>query len=155
MGYKWHQKIMKKLMYSLSVIFLLVGMTTMMSCKPEKKIIGKWKVTYSKGMDDEAVKGSVWTFKDNGKFVGNVFGADEEVACNYSFDKKTLTLSGGDLEYNDYDYKESYTITLDVDNLSKKTMSLSGRCVDKYYDKEDGYSDTETWNVSFELEKKS
>ena len=141
-------------MYSLSVMFLLVGMTTMMSCKPEKKIIGKWKVTYSKGMDDEAVKGSVWTFKDNGKFVGNVFGEDGEVSCNYDFDKKTLTLSGGDLDYEDYRWKGSYTLTLDVDNLSKKEMSLSGKVVYKDYDKEDGSSDTDSWNVSFELEKK-
>ena len=142
-------------MYSLSVMFLLVGMTTMMSCKPEKKIIGKWKVTYSKGMDDDAsLKGEIWTFKHNGKFVGDIWGGESAVTCNYAFDKKTLTLSGGDLDYDGNYYKGNCTITLNVDNLSKKEMSLSGKVVDKYYDKEDRYYDTDSWNVSFELEKK-
>ena len=138
---------MKKLLYSLSVVLLIAGMTTMTSCKKtEKKILGKWKVT-SCTIDGETEDSfsETWTFKENGKFIGMDFVCDafEEAegctySCEYSCDDKTLTLTvTGNGEYyvdrwnrgfNDYysKVKYVYTLDLDIDELNNKTMSLSG-----------------------------
>ncbi len=152
MGYNTATNNMRKLMYSLSVVFVLIGMTTMTSCKPEKKIIGTWKVTYSKGMNDDLLKGTLWTFKDNGKFLGDIWGGEEEISWNYGFYKKALTLYI-DCIYYDYS-RDRYRLNLDVDNLSKKEMSLSGTVVDIYYDKDGNFVNIDSWNVRYELEKK-
>ena len=147
-------------MYSLSVVLLIAGMTAMTSCKkPEKQIIGKWKVT-STNKNDENAKGNSWTFKDNGKFVGEIFEIADflfdggEIECDYSCDGKTLTLSGGDLKYKlegARDIHGTYTFEFDIDEISNKTMSLSGKVKDDAYDGEVHgiYTDP----LEYELEK--
>lgn len=159
MGYNWQQLIMKKLMYGLSIVLLFTGMTFMSSCKPEKKISGKWKVVYSKqdGFTDEYNIGEIWTFKENGKFLGAFF-EDETIECDYSFDGKTLTFFGGDLKYDinigeTINKSYNYTVSLDVDELSKKKMSLSGKVTEKYYDYNIFEDFIDTWSVIYELEK--
>lgn len=154
MGYNWQQLIMKKLMYGLSIVLLFTGMTFMSSCKPEKKITGKWEVVYSKqdGFTDEYNIGEIWTFKENGKFLG-ALGEDETIECDYSFDGKTLTFFGGDLKYDLASYKGNCTVSLDVDELSKKKMSLSGKVTDKYYSYITFEDFIDTWSVIYELEK--
>ena len=131
---------MKKLLYSLSVVLLIAGMTTMTSCKkPEKQIIGKWKVISASGdVDADDVKGSVWTFKENKTFMGNFDGDD--VSCDYSCSGTSLSFSGGDLS------KWKWSVDLTIDDINKKTMSLSGKI--KY----SGYY-SEYYSVRYELEK--
>lgn len=157
MGYNWQKFKMKKIIYSLSIVFLFAGMTLMTSCKPEKKVLGKWEVVYARidSDKDDIIIGETWTFKENGKFIG-ALSEDEVVECDYSFDGKTLTFSGGDLKYEDIYEKEQYTITLDVEELSKQKMSLSGKCKYEYYNYSyityEKYVDSFT--LSYELEKK-
>ena len=146
-------------MYSLSVVLLIAGMTAMTSCKkPEKQIIGKWKVTSCTldGKTEDSYT-ETWTFKENGKFIGLDFLCDnfEEAegltySCGYSCDDKTLTLTvtvNGEYYYdmwdsgfNDYysKFKYVYTLDLDIDELNNKTMSLSGN--GKIQEKSESYS---------------
>ncbi len=148
-------------MYSLSVVLLIAGMTTMTSCKKtEKKILGKWKVT-STNKNDENAKGNTWTFKDNGKFVGDIYDLAEddwvlidgnEIECDYSCDGKTLTLSG--IKYRSNGAKDihgTYTFEFDIEEISNKTMSLSGKVKDDGYEEEHHYTYTES--LEYELEK--
>ena len=146
---------MKKLLYSLSVVLLIAGMTTMTSCKkPEKLIIGKWKVTSAKSdaFDSDEVKGTTWTFKENGTFIGNLDGEDYE--CDYSCSKNSLSFSGGDLK------KWRMSIELEIDEINNKTMSLSGKIKYSGYDDWDDYgvaqhkAYSESFSVRYELEKK-
>ncbi|MBO4738107.1 MAG: hypothetical protein J5606_00945 [Bacteroidales bacterium] len=153
---------MKKLLYNLSVVLLIAGMTTMTSCKkPEKLIIGKWKVT-SANKNDENAKGNTWTFKDNGKFVGDIYDLAEddwvlnnngdEIECDYSCDGKTLTLSG--IKYRSNGGKDihgTYTFEFDIEGISNKTMSLSGKVKADGYEEE--HHDTYTDPLEYELEK--
>ena len=142
-------------MYSLSVVLLIAGMTAMTSCKKtEKKILGKWKVTSAKSdaFDSDAVKGTTWTFKDNGIFVGSLDGDDCE--CDYSCSKNSLSFSGGDLK------KWGMSVELEIDEINNKTMSLSGKIKYTDYDYWDDYgvaqhkAYSESYSVRYELEKK-
>ncbi|MBO4738106.1 MAG: hypothetical protein J5606_00940 [Bacteroidales bacterium] len=147
---------MKKLLYSLSVVLLIAGMTTMTSCKkPEKQIIGKWKVTSAKsdfGNSDE-VKGATWTFKENGTFIGDLIGGTD-FECDYSCSKNSLSFSGGDLK------KYGMSVELEIDEINNKTMSLSGKIKYSGYDDWDDYgvaqhkAYSESFSVRYELEKK-
>ena len=149
------------MMYSLSVVLLIAGMTAMTSCKKtEKKILGKWKVTPCT-VDGEEIEGEAlsetWTFKENGKFIGMDFLCDnfekEEgltYSCEYSCDDKTLTLTvtvNGEYYYDRWDrgfndyyskFKYVYPLDLDIDELNNKTMSLSGN--GKIQEKAESYS---------------
>lgn len=124
------------------------------SCtKPEKQIIGKWKITYAKVGDYNATnaKGEVWTFKDNGKFNGYIaLGSDSDYYdCNWNIDGNELVLKGGDLDFGG---GEEVVITLDIEQLDKNELVVSGKMKYEWY--EDGYSDYETIKVSYELEAK-
>ena len=111
------------------VCLVLVAMVAFSSCsKPEKQIIGKWKITkaslkingYEDAFDD---KGEMWVFKDNGRCVLHIFGQDFE--GKYTVKKNTLTF---DVEY-DFGYGEKvfvYSSDLDIDEINKEKMSISG-----------------------------
>ena len=144
---------MKKLLYSLSVVLLIAGMTAMTSCKkPEKLIIGKWKVTSAKSdaINSDEVKGATWTFKENGTFVGELdgYGASD---CDYSCSKNSLSFSGGDLK------KYGMSVELEIDEINNKTMSLSGKIKYSYSGYDYGVAPhkySESVSVRYELEKK-
>ena len=140
------------------------------SCtKPEKQIVGKWKITYAKvdGYKVEEAKGETWTFKDNGKFSGFMcFGrkkagdVGKNIDCNWFIDGNELVLKGGDLEFSEsgsgWSYSAEAVITMDIEQLDKKELVVSGKMRVEYSENEDGYTyhDTETYNVAYELEPK-
>lgn len=132
-------------------------MMIMPSCsKPEKQIVGKWKITYAKedGYNYKNAVGETWTFKENGTFVGYL--SEEEVTAKWSVDGNELIIKGGDLEQSYGEETEEVIYTLDIDQLDKNYLVVSGKA--KYIEtwKEYGqtYTDTETWSVSYELEAK-
>lgn len=135
------------------ILVALVIMIGMPSCtKPEKQIVGKWKIVYAKvdGYKDEYAVGHVWTFKDNGKFSGYL-GLDdfeeEEFYCNWLIDEGELVFNGGDLENNSEGFEE-IVLTLDIEQLDKENLVVSGKVRYK-----SGYS-SGSYNVSYELERK-
>lgn len=128
------------------------------SCnKPEQQIVGKWKITYTKvdGYNDDDAKGETWTFKENGKFNGYIsLGKQENMYfdCNWSIDGNELVLKGGDLEVSGSGWSEELVLTLDIEQLDKNNLVVSGKMKDTYY--EDGEYDTASCNVAYELEAK-
>ena len=119
----------------LALMVALVILMCLPSCtKPEKQIVGKWKIVYAKtdGYKDEEAEGELWVFKDNGRFRGYLGpDGDEDVYCNWLIEGNELVLKGGDLELNgsDYDYSwsEEHVITLDIEQLDKKNLVVSGK----------------------------
>lgn len=159
---------MKKVL-RLSFMAALVILMCLPSCtKPEKQIIGKWKITYAKvdGYKIEEAKGETWAFKDNGKFSGYLCfpgkkgDAGGDIDCNWFIDGNELVLKGGDLEVSEsgsgWSYSVEGVITMDIEQLDKKELVVSGKMKVEYSEYEDGntYHDTETYNVSYELEAK-
>lgn len=142
----------------LTIMAALVVLICLPSCtKPEKQIIGKWKITYAKadGYNDGDAKGEVWTFKENGKFNGYISWGkkdDSYVDCNWYVDGNELVLKGGDLEVSGYGWSETVVLTLDIEQLDKNNLVVSGKMKDEYY--EDGEYDTYSSNVAYELEAK-
>ena len=125
------------------------------SCnKPEQQIVGKWKITYTKvdGYNDGDAKGETWTFKENGKFNGYIsLGKKDDMYfdCNWSIDGNELVLKGGD---SGSGWSEELVLTLDIEQLDKNNLVVSGKMKDTYY--EDGEYDTYSCNVAYELEAK-
>ena len=151
---------MMKKALRLTIMAALLILITLPSCtKPEKQIVGKWKITYAKadGYNDTGAKGEIWTFKDNGKFNGYLsFGKkgrdDGYFDCNWSIDGNELVLKGGDLEVSGYGYSEEAVITLDIEQLDKNNLVVSGKVKDEW--SEDGDHGTYSFNVAYELEAK-
>lgn len=146
----------------MAALLLLIGLS---SCtKPEKQIIGKWKIVSAKfdGYKDEDAKGEVWSFKENGKFSGYLsFGKKSrmDIDCNWHIDGDELVLSGGDLEFSEsgygYSYSEEVILTLDIEQLDKKELVVSGKVRDEISGTEDGNTFHETYGpykTSYELE---
>ena len=143
----------------LTIMAALVVLICLPSCtKPEKQIIGKWKITSAKvdGYKDDDAKGEVWTFKDNGKFSGYLsFGKKSDdlyFDCNWAIDGNELVLKGGDLEESGSGWSYEVVITLDIDQLDKNNLVVSGKMKEEYY--EDGEYETYSENVAYELEAK-
>ncbi len=149
-------------------IFLLAAIAVMMcfsSCtkKPEKLIVGKWKIVSAHSSDIANLsddKGEIWRFKENGTFEG-YFGFLEEVVeegfveCRYNCDGNTIVLQGGNLEGSlYYDHYYECVFTFDIDEITKDGLSISGKVkfTEKDYDGETG--DTDIIKLSYELEKK-
>ena len=160
MGYKWHPIKMKKLICSLSVMLFIAIMITMISCnKTEKKIVGKWVVDYAKN-DGESI-GKIWTFKENGTFVGDILGLGK-MECEYLYWKKnnTLSFSGGDLHvYEKYAdgtfYEDILSFKFSNVSLYKNSLSLSGKAIWMTHDF-DPYENVsiDTFDVYYQLRKK-
>ena len=149
---------MKK-MLRLTIMAALVVLICLPSCtKPEKQIIGKWKITSAKvdGYKDDDAKGEVWTFKDNGKFNGYISFAglkgETYFDCNWAIDGNELVLKGGDLEESGSGWSDEVVITLDIEQLDKNNLVVSGKMKEEYY--EDGEYETYSENVAYELEAK-
>jgi hypothetical protein len=132
------------------VCLVLAAMVAFSSCsKPEKQIIGKWKITkakyieegYDLGGDD---KGEIWTFRDNGKCV--LFMGGFEYDGSYSVKKNTLTIN---VQYRDERFYFTLSGDVDIDELTKDEMAVSGNPF--FMDYENLYS---CWpKISYELEK--
>ena len=168
MGYNCTKQEMRKVL-QLTVMAALVILMCLPSCtKPEKQILGKWKITYAKvdGYKIEEAKGETWTFKDNGKFSGYMYfggkkaGGGGDIECNWFIDGNELVLKGGDLEASEsgsgYSYSAEAVITMDIEQLDKKELVVSGKMKVEYSEYEDGntYHYTDTYNVAYELEPK-
>lgn len=139
----------------------LIILISLPSCnKPEKQIVGKWKITSAKvdGYKIEEAKGEVWSFKQNGKFSGYIYfagkkgGGGGDIDCNWIIDGNELVLKGGDLETNGYGWSEEVILTLDIEQLDKEELIVSGKM--KYDWSEDGYNGSESYKVVYELEAK-
>lgn len=135
MGYNEAKSKMKKV-YLISIVVLITVICFSSCSKPEKQIIGKWKITEFR--DDDGMwptaEGSTWQFDDNGKFKGWLYG---EVTCKYDCDGNELTIKNTEV---------GYVFKFDVDEISKKDLSVSGKCYDVDYD--------DYWPVYVELVKK-
>ena len=140
----------------LTIMAALVVLICLPSCtKPEKQIIGKWKITSAKvnGYKDDDAKGEVWTFKDNGKFSGYLsLKGETYFDCNWAIDGNELVLKGGDLEESGSGWSYEVVITLDIEQLDKNNLVVSGKMKEEYY--EDGEYETYSENVAYELEAK-
>lgn len=142
--------------------FAVVICFTSCTKKPEKLIVGKWKIESARCTSDEEedyyMKYSVgenWNFKENGTFVGYLSFFEDEVECDYICDDNTLELKGGDLKGYDHDYEFSIVFQFDIEEISKKEMSLSGKHKITYTYPGDDYSETYTLTgIKYELEKK-
>lgn len=158
---------MKKVL-RLTFMAAMVILMCLPSCtKPEKQIVGKWKITYAKvdGYKVEEAKGETWTFKDNGKFSGYIStgekaGGGGYIDCNWFIDGNELVLKGGDLEASEsgsnWSYSAEAIITMDIEQLDKKELVVSGKMKIEYRETEDGntYHDSRVYNVAYELEAK-
>lgn len=162
MGYNWAKMKMKK---SLRLLFLaaLAVMVCFSSCtkNPEKLIVGKWKVESVRCSDDEfgeyfeEDKGETWRFDESGTFKGYLSLLEGDVECDYICDDYSLEMSGGDLTMYDDDEKITLSFDFDIDEISKKEMSLSGKCKITYKDYYEGETYTYTISgIKYELEKK-
>jgi len=149
-------------MLRLTLIAAVAMIMCFSSCTKEKKIEGKWKITYAKedGYNDKNAIGETWTFKENGTFVGYLSYFEQEVTAKWSIDGNELIIKGGDLEGSESGsgWSDSWEIiyTLDIDQLDNKNLVVSGKAKEIYTETEDGYTDTDTdsWSVSYELEAK-
>lgn len=161
---------------SLRMILLAAIAVTMClsSCtkKPEKLIVGKWKIVSARCSDNnvkpwviEAIsndKGEVWNFKENGTFIGymNVLSLLEfgisDVECDYICDDNMIEGRDGNLRgIIDGDTRYDIVFTFDIDEISKKELSISGKIKITFTDIYEGYSETETVSsIKYELEKK-
>lgn len=122
---------------------------------PEKLIVGKWKVV-SASCDDPSDEyyeefieaftydvGETWTFQEDGTFKGymnalpylldgsNSGQINRDIKCNYLCDDNTIKLRDGNLNgsFFDYDYFITYNFvfTFDIDEISNKDLSISGK----------------------------
>ena len=136
-----------KRMLRLTLIAAVAMIMCFSSCTKEKKIVGKWKITYAKedGYNDKNAVSEIWNFKENGSFTGYLSGLEGEITCKWIVDGDELTLKGGDMEGSYYEI----IYTLDIDEITNKTLVVSGKA--KYY--EDGELD-DSWSVNYELEAK-
>ena len=119
---------------------------------PEKLIVGKWKVVSAicndpGYYDDDFIeafvydKGEIWTFQEDGSFKGYMnalpylYGTNSQISsdikCKYIFNDNTIKLRDGNLNgtFFDYDYsfKYSFVFTFDVDEISNKDLSMTGK----------------------------
>lgn len=127
---------MKKF-YAVIIAVVVMGLCFSSCNKPEKLIIGKWKVTSMKvaGQKVSKAEDETWTFKDDGKFSG-VFpygSSTTDIEAKYSVSEDELKISGGDLDNYSVD---NLKLSLDI---TKKTMSVSGK-VNYSYDYTDSFS---------------
>lgn len=131
-------------MRKLSTLILLFGVLLtfcMTSCqKNENLIVGKWKVVRATG--DESYwyfsqdKGSIWTFKENGDCYVTLEGY--ELYGYYDISDKFLTIM--------VNFDGSRVVwDLDIDELNKEEMSLSGTFTDDYGDR---------YRVSYDFDKR-
>lgn len=138
------------------VCLVLVAMAAFSSCsKPEKQIIGKWKITEASlkhnGYEEEDEfddKGEIWIFKENGSCVLHIFGQDFE--GHYTVKDNTLAIN---VEHFFITYDEEACVTssaLDIDEINKKEMSISGTI----YAHGSDFGNGKKFKLSFEFEKK-
>ena len=162
MEYNWAKKKMKK---NLRLLFLaaLAVMVCFSSCtkNPEKLIVGKWKVESVRCSDDEFGeyfeddKGETWKFDEDGTFKGYLSLLEGDVECDYICDDYSLELSGGDLTMSYGDEKITVVFEFEIEEISRKEMSLSGKCKINYRDYYEGYDESYTISgIKYELEKK-
>ena len=129
--------------------------------KPEKLIVGKWKIVSAHSSDISNLsddKGEIWRFKENGTFEG-YFGFLEEIVekgfveSHYNCDGETIVLRGGNLEGNLYDdHIYECVFTFDIDEITKDALSISGKL--KFTESSDGeIGDIDIVKLSYELEK--
>ena len=123
-----------KLMLLLCVFFTL----SLTSCqKNEKLIVGKWRVSHVNGdplLNLSEDRGTTWTFKENGNCYVTLEGY--ELLGDYDISDNSLII-----------YVENYCMwDLDIDELNKKEMSLSGKYID--------YGSDEKLRVSYDFYKK-
>lgn len=154
----------------MTFILAMVILVIMSSCtKPEKQIIGKWKITYAKvegeGFIDKSAVGETWNFKENGTFTG-CMSKEVEITCNWFLNGEELVLKGGDLEYSGEHSGESGSVwsdnsevvyTFDLDLLDKDNLVVSGKARSIYTSTSeygDTFTHTQSWSVSYELEAK-
>ena len=153
-----------------TILATLAILICLPSCtKPEEKISGKWKITYAK-IDGDKVDnaiGETWNFKDHGEFYGYLGiddYRDDYTNCDWEIDGNELILSGGDLEktYWEHDEYGSYSVSykivlnLDIEQLDKKNLIVTGKMKIEESETEDGETeyDTDSYKVDFELEAK-
>ncbi|MBO7652982.1 MAG: lipocalin family protein [Bacteroidales bacterium] len=112
---------MKKL-YVMIIAVVIMGLCFSSCNKPEKLIIGKWKVEEQKldGAKVKTAEGETWSFTDDNKFKGHIDGTD--YSGKYTCDGDELILSGGDFTDKNIDQ-----IVFTIDAISKTNMSLSGK----------------------------
>lgn len=167
------------LVATIAIVFCFSSCTK----EPEKIIVGKWKVVsadcgqsqsndefydgFIDGFSDD--KGETWTFEEDGTFKGyfnalpyflygeNTGLINGNIKCDYICDDGTIKLRNGNLNGAFYDYesyKYSFSFTFDIDEITSKSLSLSGKLTTVLI-YEDG--DTETMIVNklkYALEKK-
>ena len=147
---------MKKF-YAVIIAVVVMGLCFSSCNKPEKLIIGKWKIEEQK-VDKTKVssaEGEVWSFTDDNKFKGHIDGND--FSGKYSCEDDELILSGGDFTDKNIDQ-----IVFEIESISKKAMTLNGKVKtsqggNNNYDPYDDYdwkNLTEGTKITVELEKK-
>ncbi len=83
-----------------------------------------------------------------------------EIDCNWYIDGNELVLKGGDLEYSEsgsgWSSRLEIVITMDIEQLDKEKLILSGKMKIEDSYTEDGYTDydSEVIKVAYELEAK-
>ena len=154
MGYNRHKKEMKKF-YAVIIAVVVMGLCFSSCNKPEKLIIGKWEITSMKcnGQKGSKVEGDTWTFKDDGKFSGTIWTGYQalDIEAKYTVSEDELKISGGDLDNYGID---NLKLSLDI---TKKTMSVSGKLNQNNYDDYDDYdwksSSGDSFSAEFEKKK--
>ena len=141
------------------VCLVMAAMVAFSSCSKEQQIVGKWKITKAKldGENIDADEGETWVFKEGGKCILHIEGEDWE--GDYSVKKNTLSLDlGNDYKESTITVKRTFSGDLDLDEFSKKEMTVSGKLKFTYdytdYEYGEHDSGTESWSLSYEFEKK-
>ena len=148
----------KSLRLTILAAFAVVLCFSSCTKDPEKLIVGKWKVVSVRCSDQyystsvEGDKGATWNFKENGTFTGTLsimeIIGNSDVSCNYTCDDSSLELRGGDLKGTIDGENFNVVFMFDIDEISKKELSISGKCrlTDAY--------ETYSFSLSYDLEKK-
>lgn len=127
MGYNMQTK-MKKVLH-LEIVVVLIIMMCLVSCtKPEKQIVGKWKIisaTEGRENIEYYAKGEIWTFREGGNFVGWLPMPGGLISCKWIIDGDELILQGGELEKVPGDFQD-VSYTFDIEQLDKKRLIVSG-----------------------------
>ena len=125
---------MKK-MLRLTLIAAFALLISLPACtKPEKQIVGKWEMT-SLTVQGERLRcrDAYMTFKDNGsvRLSGEIDYEDWDYTSKWAMEDDELVIKGGDIDWGE----EYYVLRLEIDELTKETLELSGK-MKGYYDDE-------------------
>lgn len=163
------------------LITVFFAMLFFSSCTkdPEKLIVGKWKVV-SASCDDPSDdfaegfykafaydEGETWTFKEDGTFKGymnalpcllygtNTGQINGDIICKYIYGDNTIKLRDGNLNGSFYDNDSSiaysFVYVFDVDEISNKELSITGKLeITMNYGREVYY----VRKIRYELKKK-